>query len=196
MSFDDDDDFTPPRDVERAAERFETFTKREAETLHAFAPTLKIPASIAHVGEAVSVSYASNKWSGNTQNYIHHNDCHCGHEREAHENGELGEGDGPCNWLCGCRRFKSNVKMYLTGRGRGTAVPPWIQRVTTLTLLGRCLDFSYIDHKRNVVDRKAPGCQLFCIPSGKALLIIEDKKRLVAMIWGGKLDVLDVGIVG
>lgn len=196
--FDEDDwdiDGPRPRDLARATSKFEEFHKRDPRKLGEFAKGFKLPATIGFAGEAVHVSYRSDKWGKGNVNYIHHSDCQCGHEREDHSD----DGEGACDSLvCRCRKFKTNVRFYLaSSRAMPTAIPAHVRSVQTLTRLGSCLDYSYIDHRGEIIEhRPGSGTELFCTPSGKALIIVQNKSKLVAMVWGGKLDVLDVGIVG
>ncbi len=102
-------------------------------------------------------------------------------------------------WGDGMQRYMHNheagVKVYVP---RGSVnVPQRIYSVDTLTLLGKSLGFDYIDEDGDELETKVPqGSELYCIPSGKALLIIQNKNKIIAMMWGGKLRVEDVGICG
>ncbi len=198
-----------PARLQKAGDMFKTFHSREPKASGAFAPRLYIPSSMPFAGESVFVAYSSDKWGDGMQQYIHHHDCRCKHEREDHDD----EGEGPCNkLLCNCRMFASNVSFFLAGgKGPKEKVPEYVLAAlhqggcrsdgcscaAPLTRLGRCLEFSYINLNGDVVEKKTgKSFELFCIPSGKALLIIENRSKLVAMVWGGKLNVKDVGIVG
>lgn len=80
--------------------------------------------------------------------------------------------------------------------GRIAVVPAWIRRVRELTWLGKCLGYSYRDGDgRHEVKATEPLPELYCIPSGRALLVIQGKRHLLAMMWGGQLRVEDRGIV-
>src|SRR5690606_32112954 len=63
--------------------------------------------------------------------------------------------------------------------------------------LGKSLGFGYRDeggHVRKVAATE-PLPELYTTPTGRALLIIQSKRRLLAMIWGGRLGVQRRGIV-
>lgn len=188
-------DAPEPPQLSKAVGKFEEFHKHSAKGYGPFSSNLKIPDTISFMGEAVYVAYNSNKW-GEKASYIHHHDCgNCSHEREDHYDDE----PYPCEkWGCNCKRFRSNVKFFMpSSGGQRVEVPSFIKSARTLTRLGKCLEFCYIGSDGNFKEHKSgSGYELFCIPSGKALLIIADKSRLVAMVWGGKLNVKDVGIVG
>lgn len=184
----------PDTELESAKAKFREFHAYESENSGPFDASLKIPERISCVGESVYVCYRSDKWGDKNQDYIHHNDCRCLHDREAHE-----DENGPCGKLtCACQTFKSNVKFCLAGgRGESVEVPAFIRKASKLTFLGKCLEYSFLKEDDELVQTKGgKGCELFCVPSGKALLIIKDKKKLVAIVWGGSLAVKDVGIVG
>lgn len=81
--------------------------------------------------------------------------------------------------------------------GELRAVPPWLQRVTSLVRLGQCLGFEY-EAPSGVVEAtvEPPLPELYTITTGRALLVIQNKRRICALIWGGNLRVESRGIVG
>lgn len=86
---------------------------------------------------------------------------------------------------------------YKPGAGNMYDVPYAATRAKTLVRLGHCLGFEYEDSKGPVeAVVRAPYPELYCTPDGSVLLVIEDKRKLLAMIWGGSLDVTKRGIVG
>lgn len=92
----------------------------------------------------------------------------------------------------------SGVKIYkLHGEGVETKVPAWIQNEDTLVELGKSLGFEYrnLDGKKIGADASQPFPRLCCTPSGKLLLVIRGS-RILAMFWGGSLNVTARGIVG
>ena len=77
-------------------------------------------------------------------------------------------------------------------------MPARIRNAETLTALGLCcLGFSY-DSGDGVVEAKVtkPYPELYTIPSGHALIVVQAKRKVLALIWGGKLRVERRGIVG
>ncbi len=182
-----------PRDLQDAADKFREFNDFDVRSTGPFAPDFELPREIGVAGEAVHVSYASDKWGDGMQHYIHHHDCKCIHSIEDHED----DGTEACK-KCKCRGFRSNVHVFMPGkRPERTQVPGYILRARTLTRLGRCLDFCYFSASGvEQVEKPGKGCELYCIPSGKALVVVRDKRVVVAMIWGGRLGVIDDGIIG
>lgn len=76
-------------------------------------------------------------------------------------------------------------------------IPAFIRNTHELTWLGFCLGFDYEGHdgKRVGARGKKPLPDLFCTPNGKALLVIQSKRTLLALMWGGRLGVEPRGIV-
>jgi hypothetical protein len=67
--------------------------------------------------------------------------------------------------------------------------------------LGKCLGYDFRDPKYPDDDpiqavAQDPLPELYCIPSGKVLLVVQDKRQLLAAIWGGALGVFARGIDG
>ncbi len=157
----------------KAMRRYTGFHQKDPKKVATFAPSLVIPASATLIGDAVHVLYKSDKLNPSTGidegwiNYIHEHD--------------------------------RGVKIYrCDGRARGNKaeVPAWLQRADDLVWLGQCNGFAYQDDD-GVHEAKGtrPYPDLFCTPNGKALLVIQNKRTLLAMIWGGRLGVEPRGIV-
>lgn len=94
---------------------------------------------------------------------------------------------------------KKGVKVYLPGSefGPERKVPQRICGAGELTFLGKCLGFGYTDEDGDEVEATCKGKVDLCsIPSGKALIVIEDRRSVLALIWGGTLGVKPQGIVG
>lgn len=127
---------------------------------------LYIPGGMNYVGAALFTAYRSDKWENEAHNYWHD-----------HESG--------------VRVYRSDTD------GIDTDVPAWLRQTTTLVRLGTCLGIGYMT-KDSVVEMR-PGRSrpdLFCTPNGRALLIVDHRPQIVAMLWGGHLDVTGRGIVG
>jgi hypothetical protein len=140
-----------------------------------FHPTFKIPTQAIRCGEGVYVLYSSDKL-----------------------NPETGEDEGVIDYI---HHHDPGVKVYRTdpdSDGPMRPVPQSIRRVKILVLLGKCAGFAYKDHNGKEVKADATGRapELYTIPSGKALLVVQDKRTCLALIWGGKLGVKPEGIVG
>jgi hypothetical protein len=132
---------------------------------------LRIPSKVELLGEAKHVLYRSNKRDPETLR-------------------------APKRAIDYIHEHEGGVRAFRAGRGGETTVPAWIQEADGLVRLGQSLGFAYADGGETIeVEAGAPYPVLYAIPSGKALLIIEGNKVL-AMIWGGNLDVRPEGIVG
>lgn len=155
-----------PKDLDQGKRLYEEFHKLNPGSTGKFNDSFKIPPTVYLLGNAVSVSYRSSKW-GRKADYIHEHD--------------------------------SGVKIYSPKKGSGgvaAKVPSWITEITTLVRLGECLEFEFSDGKDvHRAHAPRPYPELYTIPSGKALLVIEDKRLLHAIIWGGSLSVKPEGIV-
>jgi hypothetical protein len=131
---------------------------------------IDIPASVLYGGPATWVTYASDKWEDRSHDYIH--------------------------------TITSQPRVFCglagAGAGRRRKVPNKIRKTTVLAQLGlRALGFAFIGPDGDELEVRCPrGTRWFWSPQGKALLAVEKKKRLLAVIWGGKLDVEPRGIVG
>jgi hypothetical protein len=128
---------------------------------------MNLPSRVHLLGEASSVLYRSDKWGDKGINYIHDHD--------------------------------PGVKVGSPkGNGRTIPIPAKFRNAKTLAKLGDCLEFTFENKDGEEVAAKAsrPYPELYSTPDGKCLFVIQDKKTCLAVIWGGNLDVKDVGIVG
>lgn len=183
-----------PEDLEAGISIFTDFHQYGPKKQGRFPASLKIPSKVFTAGAAEWVFYASNKWEHKQNFYMH----------------EHGWG----------------VTCYLTdGGNRRTQVPDKYRNVDTLVRLGQCrggpakLPARAKDLRDNVgktanegkglgfvwtgSDGQLDGAlvgppypELYCTPDGGCLLVIENKKKIRAMIWGGGMRVKAEGIVG
>jgi len=131
----------------------------------------KIPDKVAYVGKAVWTFYESTKWENKLIAYKH--------EHEA------------------------GVKFYWAddlNEGKTINTPSWILKSDVIVWLGHYLGGEYEDAE-GIVDvdigkgKKHPD--LFTTCDGTALIVVDhDPTRVVALIWGGNLNVTARGIVG
>lgn len=90
----------------------------------------------------------------------------------------------------------------LKGGGDGdedvVTVPEKFRDVGALTKLGECLGFCVRSSDGEDVEAEAtaPLPELYCTPDGKCLFVIQSKKKVIAMSWGGALGVFARGIDG
>jgi hypothetical protein len=158
----------------RALKMYTDFHQLEPKKIGAFGSSFAIPSEVVLAGPAKNVLYRSGKRDPATLkkpprplDYIHEHD------------------DG--------------VKVYRTDLRDGSVrrVPDFITGVGELVLLGQCLGFAYLDHDGEEIEAqvRTPYPELYTIPSGRALLVVQDKRRVLALIWGGRLGVEPRGIV-
>lgn len=153
---------------------YERFQGHEPRKIAAFSKAFRIPTIVTLAGPALNVMYRSDK-----------NDPSTGKEVRA-----------PIDYI---HDHEEGVNVYRTDRstGRGNkAVPGWICDVDSLVLLGDCLGFTYdTDEGAIEAEPTRPLPELYTIPSGRALLVIQSKRTVLALIWGGRLGVEARGIV-
>jgi len=170
----------PQIDEDRAADAarlYETFHRYEPKVIGAFPSSFEIPKTLYLAGKAVDVMYRSAKVDPATLrkpskpvNYIHEHDSR-------------------------------GVKCYLPrgdADGPATDVPDKFRGVSALTRLGFCLGFKFEDEDGQWVDAdaRAPLPDLYATPDGRCLLVIQSRRRVLAMVWGGGLGVYARGIDG
>jgi hypothetical protein len=159
----------------KALDMYESFNGHEPLDVGEFKPSFFIPGVAVLAGPAVNVMYRSDKNDPSTGapvrraiDYIHEHD------------------DGVNVYRCDS-----------SFRGPGRSVPAYIANAKELVLLGDCLGFAYLDDTDTEIQADATGAlpELYTIPSGRALLVVQGKSRVLALIWGGDLGVEARGIV-
>jgi hypothetical protein len=157
------------KDAERL---YRDFHQNDPKRIGEFGGRLRIPARVRLAGPALEVLYRSDKRDPSTGkqprlpiDYIHE-----------HEDG---------------------VEVYRVDGRSDTDVPDFIRGTDALVLLGQCLGFAYDDDDGQEIEARVtrPLPELYTIPSGKALLVIQGKRTVLALIWGGRLGVEARGIV-
>lgn len=88
----------------------------------------------------------------------------------------------------------AGVVVYACDGELDTDVPKRVQEVTALTVLGKCLGFALKDGAE--AEGVNPLPDLCCTPDGKCLLVVQDRREVLFMIWGGALGVFARGIDG
>lgn len=156
-----------PATVRNAAADFATFHNFDPKRVD-YAPRVTVPSQIPVVGSCEWVLYRSNKWGEGTHDYIH--------EITSHPRVMVG--------IVGDRG------------GKMTKVPKRIQQTKSVSLIGKCLGWQFTDKDGESMETKVTRCQWWWSKPGRALLAVEDKRRIVAIVWGGKLNVEARGIVG
>jgi hypothetical protein len=158
-----------PRDLKPAVEVFEKFNDFDLNDIGAFPASLKIPKTVEVVGKATEVLYQSKKWNDGSHGYYH--------EIESYP--------------------RVRVGVTKRGTGRVTKLPQRLLSTETLTQIGeRSLGLIYEDADGEKYEVNPPRSVWFWSVRGRALLLIQDKRKLLAVVWGGDLDVRPEGIVG
>lgn len=160
--------------MKKVGELYESFHRYPPRKVGKFNPSFAIPSHVFKQGPAVNVLYRSGKVDPETLkkpkkpvDYIHDHD--------------------------------PGVNTYLPdGDGERVATPDWLRDAPALELLGLCLGFEFKDPDGRTVTAEAsdPLPELYTTTNGKSLLVVQDKKILLAIVWGGKLGVEPRGIVG
>jgi hypothetical protein len=88
----------------------------------------------------------------------------------------------------------AGVVAYACDGSLDTDVPEEFWTVGAVTVLGKCLGFALRDGTE--AEGTAPLPDLCCTPDGKCLLVVQDKRKVLVMIWGGALGVFARGIDG
>lgn len=158
----------------KAVQLYEGFHKFAPRDVGPFPDSFKIPREAVRAGRAEYVLYRSDKL-----NPVTHED------------------EGVIDYI---HEHKEGVIVLVTSRdidGPLVKVPKYIRDTKTLIFLGECLGFGYRDGRGLIeAEARAPRPELFTLPSGKALLVIQGRRKVEAIIKGGKLGVEPRGIVG
>lgn len=86
------------------------------------------------------------------------------------------------------------VVLYACDGRADTDVPDEFSEVQAVTVLGKCLGFALRDGTE--AEGTNPLPDLCCTPDGKCLLVVQDKRTVLFLMWGGALGVWARGIDG
>jgi len=166
------------RRINRAIDSFESFHDYPYRNIGELG-LRAIPEVVYVAGACRWVTYRSNKWNDGTHEYIHEIDSHPRVVLAYAKPMELEVGDD---------RIVETARRRLPARVRADN--------QVLSRIGKCLGWAFtIDDDQFEAD--APSkTDWWWSPSGKALFAIEDMRTLHVVVWGGRLDVEDRGIVG
>lgn len=161
----------PPR---RAETLYRTFHQFGPDDVGYFARDFRLPEAGKRLGDARVMYYTSDKLNpttGEDEGFVSY----------YHEH-------GPGVVACGFGRG---------ARGDEVAVPAWIRRCESLVLIGRCDGFEYESPDGRVLRGESSGRapEWFATPSGRALVVVQDRERPLAAFWGGDLRVEARGVV-
>jgi hypothetical protein len=165
----------PPQAGEAIA-KYKEFHRYDPKQIGWFPDAFRIPTRMYRAGRARWVTYRSGKVDPATLrkpprpvNYIHEHDA---------------------GVVCYVARSHDHEE--------STDVPARFCEVPALTKLGACLGFCFEDADGQKCEAKSvsPYPDLYTTPDGKCLLVIQSKRSVLAMIWGGGLGVFGRGIDG
>lgn len=160
------------KEIESAVNVFEGFHAYEQKRSGVL--DIEIPSSVRYGGPCTWVTYRSDKWGdknsdGSTPEYIH-------------------EITSYPNVFCG---------LIGGGGGRRRKVPKKIQRIQVVAQLGlAALGAAFVEDGDEVEMKFPRGTRWYWSARARVLLAVQSKRKLLAMVWGGKLDVEPRGIVG
>ncbi len=165
--------------LDQAKEIYEAFHRYPPKKIGEFGSRFSIPGELRVGGKGVYVAYRSGKVDPSTLkkpsrpvNYIHH--------------------------------FNAGVNVYLPVDEQGfedrkvIEVPAEFRAPDALALLGLNLGYQFLHDGDEITAEEAiaGAPELYCSPNGKCLYVIERKRTVVAMMWGGALGVFPRGIDG
>ncbi len=167
-----------PPGATAAVDKYVEFHRYDPKQIGAFPASFVIPKIVYRAGRSKWVTYESSKVDPETLqkprrpvSYIHEHDA--------------------------------GVTTYVTAPGdasdpEGISVPERFRDVPALTRLGFCLGFCFEDPDGEKHEARAthPFPDLYTVPDGKCLLVIQSRREIIAMMWGGGLGVFARGIDG
>jgi hypothetical protein len=166
-----------PPQADEAIEKYVEFHRLEPRQIGEFGSSFRIPARMYRAGSAKWVTYESMKVDPETLrkprrpvSYIHEHDA--------------------------------GVVTYVpkpTGIDPdGVDVPRRILEVPALARLGFCLGFCFEDENGDKQEARGtrPLPDLYTVPDGKCLIVVQSRQKVLAMMWGGGLGVFARGIDG
>lgn len=155
-------------DVEAAESKYAEFHRYDPKRIEELGQ-LKIPQRVRGLGPAKHVIYLSGKIDPSTLKK-------------------------PRKAISYIHEFSAGVEYYSCDGKVDTDVPAEFASITALVSLGKCLGFELKD------DTEAEGTdplpELCCSPCGHCLYIVQGKRRVIGLFWGGSLGVFARGIDG
>ena len=168
-----------------AVGKFRDFWKHDPTKVHVASGSFRVPEEAVYVGDAIHVLYRSAKHDPVTYepvrkpiDYIHEH----GKGVKVYRPPGPGVPSGPL--------VRMPAKVTSINAGAGAS------KTTSLVLLGECNGLEYDDGEQTYeMIGAAPLPELYCIPSGRALLVIQSRRTVKAIIFGGRLGGEPRGIV-
>jgi hypothetical protein len=168
---------TKHRDKTAAEAKFTEFHRFPPRKLGEFADGFAIPRIVYHAGAGRWVTYRSDKTDPET----------------------LKKPRAPINYI---HEHNAGVGYYLSSPTEHTTkrcdVPERFIEVDALALLGINLGYCFVTDDGEEIEAVStkPKPELYATPDGKCLLVVQSKKKVLAMAWGGALGVFARGIDG
>ena len=164
-----------PPQAEQAVNKYREFHRLEPMRIGEF-DDLHIPKRMYRAGAAKWVTYQSGKVDPET----------------------LRRPSKPLNYI---HEHDAGVGLYLAARrhatGHAVDVPHTFREVSALVRLGACLGFCFEGPAgKHEAKGTRPLPDLYATPDGRCLLVIQSKRQVLAMMWGGGLGVYARGIDG
>jgi hypothetical protein len=157
--------------IRRAVKLFEGFHEYEMKDTGRFDPKLTIPRFVFSPGACAEVRYRSNKWGDGSILYYHPIDSFP----------------------------KVTVGLLRQHEGKPRRLPAAVSSMDqALIRIGSCVKDSVIfeDGEGDASVSFPAKSEWFFSPSSRALFVISQRRHLHCVIWGGKLNVENRGIVG
>ena len=174
-------------DVTEAEVLYERFHRYPAKDIGEFAKGFEIPREVFLAGKAKYVTYRSGKVDPATLkkprkpvNYIHDHDAGVDvYLTEFHASSLI------------------NAVDVELGQMTQVEVPEEFAEAQALCKLGESLGYAFfVEDELIEAEGVDPLPELYATPNGKCLLVIQNKREVIAMIWGGALGVFPRGIDG
>lgn len=172
---------------EEAIEKYQEFHRHAPERVGEFGHRFRIPERVIRVGDAKHVLYRSDKVDPETLrrprrpiDYIH----------------EHNAGVGTYLPVLAHGAYDPELEAALGGAPRPQEVPSKFCEVDTLVRLGICLGFAFSRDGDHEFEAIPPMPDLYCTTDGRCLLVIQSRREVLAMMWGGALGVFARGIDG
>ncbi len=147
-----------------------------------FHSDIKIPTHVECCGKAVSVMYRSDKIDPETGKP---------------PVDERGRPMGSANYI---HEHDAGVMLYRPARRNHDSEPlpeGILEDNDTLVWLGECLGLEYCDDEGDEWEMEVPfRPDLYCTDDGTCLVVIQDRREILFLVWGGALGVEERGIVG
>jgi hypothetical protein len=166
-----------------AIAKYKEFHRYDPKTVGSFPKSFSIPNFLYKAGTSKWVTYESTKVDPeslkkprNPVSYIHEHDA------------------GVTTYLA----YSDDIlERHPTAHLTHVRVPSEFRDVPALTRLGFCLGFCFDGPDgKSEAEATRPYPDLYTVPDGRCLLVIQSRREVIAMMWGGGLGVFARGIDG